>query len=109
MAATHTTQDGQTYQIPDGLELRGGMCADSVRCADCGSWEHLDGALPRIRHSRRCDTRDLQVSFVAPAAPATEIASAAAPEIVEECWECGATFATHGNVERGGMCCRLCR
>lgn len=28
--------------------------------------------------------------------------------IVEECWECGATYSTWGNVEAGNMCCRRC-
>lgn len=29
-------------------------------------------------------------------------------QIVEECWECGATYATYGNVEAGNMGCRRC-
>lgn len=30
-------------------------------------------------------------------------------QIVEECWECGATYTSYGNVESGNMCCRRCR
>lgn len=28
--------------------------------------------------------------------------------VVEECWECGATYHTYGNVESGNMGCRRC-
>ncbi len=41
--------------------------------------------------------------------PCTLKSSDALSKVVEECWECGATYTTYGNVEWGGMCCRSCR
>lgn len=32
----------------------------------------------------------------------------ATKKVVEECWECGATYTTYGNVEAGNMCCKRC-
>ena len=29
-------------------------------------------------------------------------------QVVEECWECGATYTTYGNVRAGNMMCRRC-
>lgn len=34
--------------------------------------------------------------------------TSAARQIVEECWECGATYTSYGNVEYGNMSCRRC-
>lgn len=34
--------------------------------------------------------------------------SEAVKAVVEECWECGASYTSYGNVEDGNMCCRRC-
>jgi hypothetical protein len=109
MASTHTTPTAQTFVIQAGLTVR--PSGTTVQCDDCGAWEHLDG-VPRIRHTSRCDTGDLQVARVeepAPTALAPETTANRAPAHVEECLECGATYRTAGNVWDSGMCCRRCR
>jgi hypothetical protein len=72
MDTTHTTPSGLVFTLPEGLTLR--PSGETIQCADCSAWAHLDG-LDRIRHSKRCDTRDLQaVRVVAAAAPEAKAA-----------------------------------
>lgn len=52
------------------------------------------------------DEAKAKVGYIEP--QKTQLLSTVSGEIVEECWECGSTFTTYGNVEAGNMACRNC-
>lgn len=93
------TTTTQTVTLPAGLrsEARAGSAPDAyIVCEDCRAWAHSTPT-SRLRHSSRCDTRDLQPTWTTPAPTRVPVQTRRASCRCGECPSCEQRHAESGH------------